>query len=55
MLALGSTNLGKKQAAESVQLGAPITLFGSFGDRFSFRYCLESFGGTLRQIQSFSL
>jgi len=40
---------------EPVQFGRPPTHLKSFDQSFRFAYCLKSFGGAIRQVQSFSL
>ena len=48
------THRREKHAAESVQFGAPMAIFKSF-DQCCLPYYLKSFGGTIRQVQGFSL
>jgi hypothetical protein len=45
----------EKHTSEPLKFGMPPALLGSFGERFRFPYRLKSFGGTLREVQGFSL
>jgi hypothetical protein len=54
-LSLVGTYSREKHTAEAVQFGAAPPFFGSFDQGFRLPYRLKSFGGTIGQMQSFSL
>jgi hypothetical protein len=54
-LGLVGTNSREKHTAESVQFGTPIAVFKSFDQCFRLVYYLKSLGGTIREVQRFSL
>jgi hypothetical protein len=45
----------EKHGPKPVQFGGPSALFTSFDNCFRLDYCIKSFGGTTRKVQSFSL
>jgi hypothetical protein len=52
---LVGTDSREKHAAEPVQFGMPFAKSGSFDYCFCLQNRLKSFGGTIREVQSFFL
>jgi hypothetical protein len=52
---LVATDCREKHSAEPVQFGMPFAKFGSFNDCFCLQERIKSFGGTIREVQSFGL
>jgi hypothetical protein len=54
-LGLVGAHSGEKYTAKAVQLSTPPALFRSSDPSFRLRYCLKSFGHTIRKVQRLSL